>query len=176
MAGRNQIRRWQLVADMSVVVLLTLLNPFVTPHKLTPCIPDKVEVRVYRHAAIDSVVFNGQFKELEYYLRTHQVTDEGYNQIAQYNSALVRSSRKDSLPTRTETVRIAAKDRLLPAVKTAGGYWKAGRFHSAPAPSFHHRRQTPSCRNRVCRRASGRSCPLALPWKAPTRCRETGRP
>ena len=103
------------MADIGVVALLTLLNPFVSPHKLTPCIPDKVEVRVYRHAAIDSVVFNGQFKELQYYLRTHQVIDEGYNQIAQYNSALVRSSRKDSLPTRTETVRIAAKDRLLPA-------------------------------------------------------------
>lgn len=129
MAGRNQIRRWRLVADIGVVALLTLLNPFVSPHKLTPCIPDKVEVRVYRHAAIDSVVFNGQFKELQYYLRTHQVIDEGYNQIAQYNSALVRSSRKDSLPTRTETVRIAAKDRLLPAVKTAGGYWKSGHFH-----------------------------------------------
>ena len=129
MAGRNQIRRWQLVADMSVVALLTLLNPFVTPHKRTPRIPDKTEIRVYRHAAIDSAVLNGQFKELQYYLRTHQVTDDGYNQIAQYNSALVRSSRKDSLPTRTETVRIAAKDRLLPAVKTAGGYWKSGHFH-----------------------------------------------
>ena len=129
MAGRNQIRRWQLVADIGVVALLTLLNPFVSPHKVTPRIPDKVEVRVYRHADIDSVVFNGQFKELQYYLRTHQVTDDGYNQIAQYNSALVRSSRKDSLPTRTETVRIAAKDRLLPAVKTAGGYWRSGHFH-----------------------------------------------
>ena len=128
MAGRNQIRRWQLVADMSVVVLLTLLNPFVTPHKRTPRIPDKTEIRVYRHATLDSAVLNGQFKELQYYLRTHQVTDEGYNQIAQYNSALVRKSRQVSLPTRTETVRIAAKDRLLPAVKTAGGYWKSGHF------------------------------------------------
>ena len=74
---------------------------------------------------------------MDYYLRTHDVTDEGYNLIAGYHTLLTKMAQtagesgisgQSGQITKTIVVRIAAKDRLLPAVKIAGGYWKTGHF------------------------------------------------
>lgn len=136
MAGRNNIRNWQLGTGLGVVVILALLYALYFFRTPPPCIPDKIEVHIYRQPAVDSALIDGQLKEIQYYLRTHNVTDEGYDLVAQYNTQLYRISRysrqsrssRQSISQRT----IAAKDRLLPAVKIAGGYWKAGHFHLAP--------------------------------------------
>jgi len=103
-----------------------------------PHIPDKVEVRIYQRPQKDSLQVAKQLHEMDYYMRTHNVTDEGYNLIAQYHTLLTRmvptaidsgTPGTTGITTRTVVVRIAAKDRLLPAVKMVGGYWKAGHFH-----------------------------------------------
>ncbi len=132
MVGRNKIKNLRLLADIGAVALLTLLNPFVTFHTPPPCIPDKVEVRICRSPVADSLQLDGKLKELQYYLRTHNVTDEGYNLVARYNAQLSRMSRMSGQSNPSEnavTTIIPAKDRLLPAVKTCGGYWKSGHFH-----------------------------------------------
>ena len=80
-----------------------------------PRIPDKVEVRVYQRAQKDSQQLADQLREMDYYMRTHDVTDEGYNLIAQYHTLLTRMARTagdSGQPTKTVTRRIAAKDRL----------------------------------------------------------------
>lgn len=108
--------------DIAVVAVLAALNPMMSYKTSLPCIPDKIETLVYYYPKTDSA----QFRELGYYLRTHNVTDEGYNLIAQYNAHLSAQSKRATPPSITRLVK--AKDRLLPAVRTAGGYWKAGRF------------------------------------------------
>jgi lysozyme len=119
----------QLMADLFIVALLTLLNPTISYKTPPPHIPDKVEIEVHQPVKADSI----QLKEMEYYLRTHHVTDEGYNLIAQYNTLLTQRAKiakERSSTARKPAIRhIKAKDRLLPAVKTAGGYWKSGHFH-----------------------------------------------
>ena len=134
MAGRDKIRNWQVAGDLGVVVVLTLLYALYFFRTPPPHIPDKVEVHICRQPATDSVVIDGQLREMQYYLRTHQVTDEGYHLVAQYHTQLSGLSKQSGtpLPSRMTLKTIAAKDRLLPAVKTAGGCWKAGHFLVAP--------------------------------------------
>jgi lysozyme len=98
-------------------------------------IPDKVLIRTTILPTIDSISVKAQLNELDYYLRSHRVTDEGYNQVAHYNTQLQAMRRLARLKRRpVSTVRhIKANERLLPVVKTAGGYWKAGRFHLSNA-------------------------------------------
>jgi lysozyme len=123
---------------------LVALGLFYACNTQPPRIPDKVEVRIYQRAQKDSQQVADQLREMDYYMRTHDVTDEGYNLIAQYHTLLSRmaqtagtssissksgTSGHPGTTTKTVTVRIAAKDRLLPAVRIAGGYWKAGHFH-----------------------------------------------
>lgn len=120
---------------------IVALGLFYACNTQPPRIPDKVEVRIYQQPQKDSQQVASQLREMDYYLRTHNVTDEGYNLIAQYHTLLTRMSAnavqsgnsgesgQSGAITKTVVVRIAAKDRLLPAVKIAGGYWKAGHFH-----------------------------------------------
>ena len=117
------------LAVLFIVVLLFACRYFIFSSD-DVCIPDKVETIVRLHPAVDSM----QIKELDYYLRTHKVTDEGYNLIAQYNTLLVRLSRLsgDSTHPAPTTRYIAAKDRLLPSVKFANGHWRAGHYHFTP--------------------------------------------
>jgi len=148
MVGRNRIRRHigrnkararvisrkmqnrKLLADLIIVALITLLNPTIFHKPSVPHIPDKVEIVVRKYPPVSPT----QLKELQYYLQTHKVTDEGYDLIAHYNTMLSGRARlaasNKKLPTITRYVK--AKDRILPAVRTAGGYWKAGRFHLGP--------------------------------------------
>lgn len=105
--------------------LIAALAPPPFPH-----IPDKVEIR-YRPARADSLTLqhiSSQIEELQYYLRVHNVTDEGYNLIAQYYTGLLNRNNSQPVGQQSTTRRIAAKDRLLPSVITAGGHWRAGQF------------------------------------------------
>ncbi len=117
----------KLLADLLIVLLITLLNPTMIYKTPPPSIPDKVEIVVYKAPPVSPY----QLKELDYYLRTHKVTDEGYNIIAKYHTELSRRARlaasKKKLPTTTRYIK--AKDRILPAVRINGGYWKAGHFY-----------------------------------------------
>ena len=103
-----------------------------------PCIPDKIEVHIYQRPQKDSLHVAAQLREMDYYMRTHDVTDEGYNLIAGYHTLLTKMATTagqsgqtgiSGKSSRTVIMHIAAKDRLLPAVRIAGGYWKAGHFH-----------------------------------------------
>jgi len=117
----------KLMADLLIVALITLLNPTITYKTVPPHIPDKVEIVVRHTLPVDSV----QLRELQYYLRTHNVTDEGYNEIAAYNNLLTLrakyAAQSRKFPTITRYVK--AENRTLPAVKMGYGYWKAGRYH-----------------------------------------------
>ena len=114
---------------LKAVLATVVLGLFYACNTQPPRIPDKVEVRIYQQPQMDSVLVAAQLNELAYYLRTHNVTDEGYNLIAQYNTLLSRISRLSINSRTSRIIHISAKDRLLPAVMISGGYWKAGHFH-----------------------------------------------
>lgn len=101
---------------------------------------DKVMVRIHQRPSDDSLRHilqrtEAEMEEMNYYFRVHDVTDEGYNQIAARHTVL--QQHQDYLKALLATPArryvtidtIAAKDRPLIAVKTHGGYWRAGRFH-----------------------------------------------
>ena len=135
------------IADLTVLAIVVLLNPLSPwcpyhPRAKTG-IPDKVEIRIRQVLSPDSIqsALNNvdvEIAETDYYLRNHNVTDEGYNLIAQRNTTL--QQRRRQLQARLDRgfadtpqpvhARVAAKDRPLVAVKTSAGYWKAGRFHT----------------------------------------------
>ena len=120
------------LTDLAVLAALVLLNPLLH-NKSTPSgIPDKVEVLVPQRPSGDSATIHAKMEETGYFLRVHNVTDEGYNLIAQYNTQLQddwkKLARQRKAPTPYPTRRIAAKDRLLPAVILRHGYWKAGHY------------------------------------------------
>ena len=134
------------VADLLVMALVVLMNPLSPlPALLSPKhprLPDKVLTVVPQHFTADTIThalsnIDAELAEIEYYLRIHNVTDEGYNLIAQYNTSLLQERRQwirrqqalgKTITTDTITRRIAAKDRPMIAVKTSGGFWRAGRF------------------------------------------------
>lgn len=133
------------LADLVILGLVVLINPtsLITPyHPFTPpCIPDKMETRYVRPLSADSIQralhnIEAELDEMEYYFKVHNVADEGYNLIARYKSTLLtkkdRLAKQAKLPQTATTVRIAAKDRPLIAVKMPYGYWRAGRFHLTP--------------------------------------------
>ena len=111
--------------DLAVLAVLLALNPLISYRTPRPHIPDKVETVTYQTPVVDSV----QMEELRYYFRNHNVTDEGYNLIANYYTLLSRRALLSRQPLKPVTRHISAKDRLLPAVCMNGGYWKAGRFY-----------------------------------------------
>lgn len=119
------------LSDLVVLAVLVLLNPLLFFRSPAPCIPDKVEIIVHQPLTGDTTLLRAEMAELDYYLRIHNVTDEGYNLIAQYNSTLQhRLKASQSRQTaQTETRHVAAKDRLLPIVKLSCGFWKAGHFY-----------------------------------------------
>lgn len=132
---KGMFRRKVGVVSFLCLIILLMFISFMLFSKPQPTgIPDKVLIRTSVLPTIDTTSVKAQLNELDYYLRTHQVTDEGYNLIAQYHTLLTRLSQSSGVsrpPTITRRT-IAAKDRLLPAVKMAGGYWKAGHFHVGP--------------------------------------------
>lgn len=139
------IRDIATLADLIILGIVVLINPTspVTPyHPFTPPgIPDKVETRYVRTLSADSIrraqqSIEAELDEMEYYFKVHDVADEGYNQIARYKTTLLakkaRLAKQTGQPQSPQTIRIAAKERPLIAVKMPYGYWRAGRFHLTP--------------------------------------------
>lgn len=145
----KKIRSIATVADLLVLAVIVLINPtspFTPYHPFqAPCIPDKVEVRYSYSLSDDSVAqavkqTEAQLAEMNYYLKVHNVTDNGYNQVARYNTLL--RDRLDRLTrlsqaakprkSSTEIVTIPAKERSLVAVKLSKGHWRAGQFVFTP--------------------------------------------
>lgn len=131
------VRRKRNTLILLTAAAIAALGLFYACNTQPPRIPDKVEVRIYQRPQKDSQQIAAQLHEMDYYLRTHDVTDEGYNLIAGYHTLLTKMAQtagesgisgQSGQITKTIVVRIAAKDRLLPAVKMAGGYWKTGHF------------------------------------------------
>lgn len=131
------VRRKRNTLILLTAAAIAALGLFYACNTQPPCIPDKVEVCIYQRPQKDSQQIAAQLHEMDYYLRTHDVTDEGYNLIAGYHTLLTKMAQtagesgisgQSGQITKTIVVRIAAKDRLLPAVKIAGGYWKTGHF------------------------------------------------
>lgn len=136
------------VAVMMAVVLVNPLSPL-TPYRpfKAPSITDKVLIS-YRQPALtaDSVERSlrqteAQLTEIRYYMKSHNVADEGYNQVARYETALeerkamlTRMSARPRDRRRVVVSRdtIAAKDRPLTAVSMPYGHWRAGRFRRGP--------------------------------------------
>ena len=75
---------------------------------------------------------------MDYYLRLHNVVDDGYNLVAQYNTTLQqrlnRLKRQLSNPQKpkAKSQKLTAKNRPMTAVKTQQGYWKAGHYYTGP--------------------------------------------
>lgn len=135
---------------LSLVVVFFIFSPVSPYHQRPTGIPDKVEVYYQRNLPKDSLKKSLQYVEneiveMEYYLHIHNVNDEGYNLVAEYDTKLrkehqqlldmVRDSSNNDKPKVLKTVYIKSKDRPGIAVLTAGGYWQSGRFHIGPFKS-----------------------------------------
>ena len=140
--NKRRIRSTTLT-DTLVIIVLILINP-AGPFAPAPpqVIPDKVEIYYQPSVTADSLESARQLTaqeigEIEYYMRVHNVTDEGYNLVAEYYTQLQQEQKRlanrhpqDSKVTRRR--RVKAADRPLTAVKMEGGYWRAGLFHTGP--------------------------------------------
>ena len=125
------------ISDILVVLFLAAIHPLIPWKRPLPCIPDKVEIRYRQPLLGDTLLLDKEIAEADYYLRIHTVTDDGYNLIAQHATKLRK--KREQLSHQRDTTRrfierrlVAAKDRMLPAVRISGGYWKAGHFHVGP--------------------------------------------
>ena len=134
---------------LAAVVALFVLSPMSRYHSRPSGIPDKVEIyyqRTYPPAIVDSMVrsVEAEIAEMNYYLRTHQVDDDGFQLVGLYNTRLQREyqllkSQQQQQSGQEKHVRqarrvlttrhIAAKDRPLVAFCTSGSYWKGGRHY-----------------------------------------------
>ena len=141
----KQLKSIVTLTDLIILAVVVWINPtfplspyhpFEAPH-----IPDKVEVRYLRPLTPDSTArleqtINAQLNELNYYFKVHNVTDDGYNQVAYYNATLKdkleKLSQTSGKAVKAKKVFVAAKDRPLIAVKMSQGYWRAGRYQLGP--------------------------------------------
>ena len=140
------------IADIIVIIALTLLNPMLFPQMPPPTIPDKV-VKYYKpQLTADSIqhaiaLTEKEIDEMSYYLRLHNVMDDGYNLVAEYNTTLQQRLNRLKAITHHPSpithhpspnthhptpITIPAKNRPMTAVKTAHGYWKAGHYCIGP--------------------------------------------
>ena len=131
------------IADIIVIIAVTLLNPMLFPQMPPPSIPDKV-VKHYKVQLTADSIQNAmaqtekEIDEMSYYLRLHNVMDDGYNLVADYNTNLqqrLHLLKRQQAGTVSKTIwreHIAAKDRPMTAVKMQQGYWKAGRYYIGP--------------------------------------------
>ena len=137
----KKLRSIATFADLLILALVVILNPLSplqpSSRHTPPHIPDKVEIRYHKTIAPDSLQrarIEAEMDEMRYYLKVHNVSDEGYQFVAQYHRQLLQKAKlasadrdtQKTIPTRRDT--IAAKDRPMIAVKMSGGYWKAGHF------------------------------------------------
>ena len=145
----KKVRNIATLADLLILAILALINPTspLTPYHpfQAPGIPDKVVVRHSYRLPNDSALqvlkqTEAQLAEMEFYLKTHNVTDNGYNQVARYNTLLLdRQAKLSRLSTdsasqkhSSDTITIPAKERPMIAVKLSKGYWRAGHYIFTP--------------------------------------------
>ena len=146
------------IADILVLALVVLLFVFGprSPYRQRPTgIPDKVLTYYDPATDKDSLLralqrLEAEKAEMGYYLRVHDIDDEGFHLVALYNGRLQQEYRRLQQkacrlqqkacrlqqkqrglvqPARKSPLRIAAKDRPLVAVRMGNGYWKAGHFY-----------------------------------------------
>ena len=94
------MKRQITIADIFIVVLLGVLLPFsplIRPRQ-SMAIGDKVVVYIHQRPSDDSLchalqLTNDEIEEMRYYLRNHDVADEGYNIIASYHTKLLQHHR-----------------------------------------------------------------------------------
>lgn len=126
---------------LAIVVVLFMLIP-ITPFRQHPQgIPDKVITYYQRPISNDSLQHalkevEAEISEMNYYLRVHNIDDEGFPLVSRYNASLQQEYRYLQLCKRqqeyakgqpaSKRVRIPAKERPLIAVSFNGVYWKAG--------------------------------------------------
>ena len=138
------------IADIIVIIAVTLLNPMLFPQTPPPCIPDKVVKYYQAPLAADSIqraiaLTEKEIDEMSYYLRLHNVMDDGFNLVAQYNTTLQQRLNQlkrqlaaaqhpspDAHRPSPKILRIPAKDRPMTAVRMQQGYWKAGHYWIGP--------------------------------------------
>ena len=132
-----------LLSDILVTAAVVWLAPFcpLTPYRPTapPHIPDKLEIRYQEPLTADSLQrallsVEDEMEEMRYYLRIHNVNDEGFNLVARYNDRLQQKYLRLHSLTAGGTAKVVrrlvkAKDRPMIAVKAMGGYWRYGHFH-----------------------------------------------
>ena len=110
------------IADIIVIIAMTLLNPMLFYQAPPPSIPDKVVKHYRAPLTADSIqraitLTEKEIDEMSYYLRLHNVMDDGFNLVAQYNTTLQQRlqllKRKQAVasPQTVWRERIAAKDR-----------------------------------------------------------------
>lgn len=132
------------ITDIAIVILVGLLTAWMfyqSAHRQrTRGIPPLVTVTIHQRPNDDSLrhalqLISDELDEMDYFLRSHQVEDEGYNLVAEYNtklsqrhSSLEALLHTDSIPYTTRDT-IPASQRTQVALKVQGGYWKAGNFH-----------------------------------------------
>lgn len=135
----KKLRSIATFADLLVLAVVVGLNPLNPLFRLPPAprIPDKVVTLYPRETTSDSATtahLAAELDEMDYYLRVHSVTDDGYNLVAHYNTLLKQKALRQqkavtTVPQRPIHRRIAAKQRPMTAVKICGGYWKAGHYY-----------------------------------------------
>lgn len=135
------------LSDLVAVALVVLLNPLCpwAPQPPRPQgIPDKVECYVPQVLSVDSLQnalssIREEIDAMNYYLKVHNVTDDGFHLVANYNTCLQQEYRmllqqgkkrrsRDTVTCR----RIPASRRTMIAVKTKGGHWFAGHYLTTP--------------------------------------------
>ena len=111
------------------------------PQKQPPAITDKVVVYYVPQMTADSIqnaikLTEKEISEMDYYLRLHNVVDDGYNLVAQYNTTLqqrlnrLKRQLSNTQKPKANSQKLTAKDRPMTAVKTQQGYWKAGHYYT----------------------------------------------
>ena len=131
------------IADIIVTIAVALLNPVLFSQRMPPAISGKVVTYYVPKMTVDSIrhaiaLTEKEADEMNYYLRLHNVTDDGYNLVARYNTTLQQRLRQlkrrqaGNAQKMVRRVAVAAKNRPMTAVKTAQGYWKAGRYQTGP--------------------------------------------
>lgn len=141
------MRRWTDTAMSLFLAVVTAWGVVVwygERNKSLDGIGPKWEVRVAHRPSNDSLQrrqkeITRELHEMNDYFRVHNVTDEGFGIVALHRDRLVaercrlqRLMATDSTRRITGRRLIESRCRPMIAVKTMGGYWRAGHFHVQP--------------------------------------------
>ena len=144
---------------LAAVVVLFMLSPTVNKssvnrklYTVNHRLPDKVIVYCQKTLSADSLqrslnYLEKEKKEMQYYLRVHNIDDDGFPLVSRYHTSLEAEYRlteqrlqqqlrqqaspagKSAQASPTRIKRIAAKDRPMIAVCVKGGYWRGGAYY-----------------------------------------------